>query len=38
LPSHRDPAKGLVIEIPEALQDPAKRPCEYAWTLRFTPG
>jgi alpha-L-fucosidase len=38
LPSHRDPAKGLVIEIPEALQDPAKRPCEYAWTLRLTQG
>jgi len=36
LRSHYDSSKGLVIEIPEALQDPAKRPCEYAWTLRLT--
>lgn len=36
LRSRYDSAKGLVIEIPEALQDPAKRPCEYAWTLRLT--
>jgi alpha-L-fucosidase len=36
LRSRYDSAKGLVIEIPEALQDPAKRPCEHAWTLRLT--
>jgi hypothetical protein len=32
---HYDSTKGLVIEIPEALQEPAKRPCEHAWTLRI---
>ena len=36
LQSQYDSSNGLVIEIPDALQDPAKRPCEYAWTLRLT--
>ena len=35
LRSHYDSSKGLTIEIPEALQDEAKRPCDYAWTLRL---
>jgi alpha-L-fucosidase len=36
LQSRYDSSKGLVIEIPEALQDPAKRPCDHAWALRLT--
>ncbi len=28
---------GLVIEIPKALQDPAKRPCPHAWALCVEP-
>ena len=31
-----DSLKWLVVEIPEALQDPSKRPCEHAGTLRLT--
>jgi hypothetical protein len=26
---------GVRIEIPDALQSPENRPCEYAWTFRF---
>jgi alpha-L-fucosidase len=32
---HDDDADGLVIEIPSALQDEAKRPCKVAWTFRI---
>jgi alpha-L-fucosidase len=35
LRSRYDSSKGLVVEIPETLQEPAKRPCEHAWTLRI---
>jgi len=28
---------GLVIEIPEKLQDPQKRPCKQAWVFRIEP-
>ena len=30
-----DAAKGLVIEIPEGLQEASRRPCEYAWAVRI---
>jgi alpha-L-fucosidase len=30
-----EPERGLVIRIPEELQDPAKRPCAYAWAFRM---
>ncbi|MGA2203899.1 MAG: alpha-L-fucosidase [Terriglobales bacterium] len=32
---HEDNADGLVIEIPSALQDEAKRPCKVAWAFRI---
>jgi alpha-L-fucosidase len=32
----QDPSKGVVIQLPETLQDPSKRPCQYAWTLRLS--
>ena len=32
---HDDTAGGLVVEIPSALQDEAKRPCKVAWAFRI---
>ncbi|MDR2344806.1 MAG: hypothetical protein LBE18_01945, partial [Planctomycetaceae bacterium] len=26
---------GIKIAIPEELQDPKNRPCQYAWTFKF---
>jgi alpha-L-fucosidase len=31
----RDPAHNLVITIPDDMQDPSKRPCQYAWGFKF---
>ncbi|KAA6462025.1 twin-arginine translocation signal domain-containing protein [Acidobacteria bacterium AB60] len=34
--SHRwDPARGLVITIPEELQQPSNRPCDFAWGFKI---
>ncbi len=30
-----DGSRGLVISLPPGLQDPAKRPCEFAWAFRI---
>jgi alpha-L-fucosidase len=30
-----DPARGLAIAIPTDLQDPAHRPCEFAWCFKI---
>ena len=30
-----DAAKGLVINIPEELQEAGRRPCEFAWAVRI---
>jgi len=32
---HDDNAEGLVIEIPSALQEGAKRPCKVAWAFKI---
>lgn len=32
---HNDPAKGLIIEIPDELQNEKKRPCQYAYVFKF---
>jgi alpha-L-fucosidase len=31
-----DPQQGLVIDIPENLQDESKRPCQFAWAFRIS--
>jgi alpha-L-fucosidase len=33
-----DSARGLSIAIPAELQDPARRPCEYAWSFKIETG
>ena len=33
-----DAAKGLIVNIPEELQEPGRRPCEYAWAVRIPIG
>ncbi len=35
LPWRVDPAQGTIITLPESLQQPDNRPCNFAWTLRF---
>ena len=35
LPWRRDAVAGTVVTLPERLQEPANRPCEYAWCLRM---
>lgn len=30
-----DSARGVVISLPSVLQDPAKRPCQFAWTFEI---
>lgn len=30
-----DPARGIVITLPEELQEDRNRPCSYAWSLKF---
>lgn len=32
---NRDAASGTTVTLPENLQDPKNRPCEYAWSLKF---
>ena len=32
---HFDSAQGTIITLPENLQQPGNRPCDYAWTLKF---
>ena len=32
---HNDPAEGLVVDIPSAIQDEAKRPGKGAWAFRI---
>jgi alpha-L-fucosidase len=31
-----DPGQGLVIELPETVQDESKRPCQFAWGFRIS--
>jgi hypothetical protein len=31
-----DSAKGTTISLPENLQQPGNRPCDFAWSLKFT--
>jgi hypothetical protein len=31
-----DPQQGLVIDVPENLQDESKRPCQFAWAFRIS--
>lgn len=35
LPWIFDSTRGTIITVPESLQQPENRPCEYAWSLRF---
>jgi alpha-L-fucosidase len=35
LPWTFDSAQGTVIPLPENLQQPSNRPCDYAWSLKF---
>ncbi len=35
LPWRFDSAQGTIITMPENLQDPAKRPCDVAWSLKI---
>jgi alpha-L-fucosidase len=32
---HADSNRGVIIDIPSALQDPSKRPCDFAWAFRI---
>jgi alpha-L-fucosidase len=34
----RNTDQGLLVEIPEGLQPPEKRPCQFAWALRIQGG
>ncbi len=35
LPWRFDPTQGTIITLPENLQQPGNRPCDFAWSLRF---
>ncbi len=35
LPWKFDSTRGAIITLPESLQQPNKRPCDFAWSLRF---
>jgi alpha-L-fucosidase len=35
LPWNIDSAQGTVISLPETLQDPSRRPCEFAWAFKI---
>lgn len=32
----RDPARGLVVTIPDEIQHPSNRPCDYSWGLKIS--
>jgi len=38
LPWKLDSARGLSIAIPAELQDPAHRPCDFAWSFKIETG
>lgn len=35
IPWRFDSAQGTIVSLPENLQQPSNRPCDYAWTLKF---
>jgi alpha-L-fucosidase len=32
----RDPTRGLVVTIPDEIQQPSNRPCDYSWGFKIT--
>ena len=32
----RDPTRGLVVTIPDEIQQPLNRPCDYCWGFKIT--
>ena len=36
LAHRRDPERGLIVTLPDELQEPSNRPCDYAWGFKIS--